>query len=378
MKKVVFIIALFACLWLGIIATPPSFALDVHPGQSVELKQRNRLGIPLHRESRASLIGRIPDGTVAKVLSTDDAQHWIQVDLPDSRQGWIVERYVDKVLGTPGNGGPVTDPNGSKLKLAAWNIKHLRDENGEGPAARQNSDFQKLKDIATDLNADIIALQEVENKAAARRVFDSSIYNFFITEPQPGNTFPQMTGFAVRKTIDVQPNPEFDELQLNNPNLRSGTDITVGSGNKTLRLLSIHLKSSCFEGDLGNPSNRDCKKLAKQVPILEQWIDERANENIPFIVLGDWNRRMDDFDDIWKEIDDATPTNANLLRIPPKGVNQDCWNFDEFIDFFALDKRAEQLFVPNSFKGLRIEPDTSRSRNTKLSDHCPISIELKI
>ena len=42
-------------------------------------------------------------------------------------------------------------------------------------------------------------------------------------------------------------------------------------------------------------------------------IDDRAAEGIPFIVLGDFNRRFDASDDeFWQAIDDGKPRNADL------------------------------------------------------------------
>ena len=66
-------------------------------------------------------------------------------------------------------------------------------------------------------------------------------------------------------------------------------------GGQPLRLLSVHLKSFCHQDDLDNVSasdNTDCGKLKRQIPILESWIEARAQEGVPLVVLGDFNRRM--------------------------------------------------------------------------------------
>ena len=225
----------------------------------------------------------------------------------------------------------------------------------------------------------MIAVQEIENEAAIQRVFSSSQYNYFINSPRPGNRFPQFTGFVVRKGISFTENPEFSALQNGDPDLRSGADITVTiNDDKQIRLLSVHLKSSCFSGDLDSPRGSDCNTLSRQVPVLEDWIDERANEDIPFIVFGDFNRRMNDLDDLWQDIDDSNPPNADLVRIPGEGATQDCWDFGPYIDFFALDKRAAEFFTSGSFTGICIREDADNSGQTKLSDHCPISITLNV
>ena len=47
-----------------------------------------------------------------------------------------------------------------------------------------------------------------------------------------------------------------------------------------------------------------------------RWIDSEAIGDEPFIILGEFNRRLDiDGDDVWEEIDDGQPTNADLEKI---------------------------------------------------------------
>jgi endonuclease/exonuclease/phosphatase family metal-dependent hydrolase len=63
-----------------------------------------------------------------------------------------------------------------ELKVATWNIEHLRDGMGEGPNPRDQADLDRLRTYAEILDADVIAFQEVENQAAAEQVFDPAIY----------------------------------------------------------------------------------------------------------------------------------------------------------------------------------------------------------
>ncbi len=83
------------------------------------------------------------------------------------------------------------------LKVATWNIEHLRDTNGEGPNPRDQADFDRLKSYAEVLDADVIAFQEVENQVARERVFDPSKYQVFVES----RNSPQRTGFAVRRGL---------------------------------------------------------------------------------------------------------------------------------------------------------------------------------
>ncbi len=253
------------------------------------------------------------------------------------------------------------------LKLATWNIENLRQGS--------NKDYLSLQDYVKDLEADVIALQEVDGKAAAQQVFDSEDYNFYFSR----RNNPQRTGFAVRKGINVVQNPDYKALNVSG-GLRYGTDLTISTDTEKIRLLSIHLKSGCFSKPLdGLGSGRGaCDKLSRQVPILENWIDTRANEEIAFAVMGDFNRRLNlAGDDLWSEIDDGIPANADLTKVT-EGKISNCFNgqYPQYIDHIVLDKRATGWLDPSSFdQELYGQPIENQRR---LSDHCAIAVTVNV
>lgn len=253
----------------------------------------------------------------------------------------------------------------TSLKVATWNIENLRDN--------ANKDFSQLQDYAKRLDADVIALQEVDGAKAAKNVFDEEDYQFFFSRRNDA----QRTGFAIRQGIEVKQNPDYEELSLSD--LRHGTDITINVGDRAIRMLSVHLKSFCFEQPLnGSTSSGDCRKLKQQLPILEDWIDTRAQEEIPFVVMGDFNRRFNiENDDFWQEIDDATPANADLVRVTENRCS-DCWDaeYPEYIDHIVFDRQTAQWWNPNSFQQLLY--DEPQSQQDRLSDHCAIAASLEV
>ena len=106
---------------------------------------------------------------------------------------------------------------------------------------------------------------------------------------------------------------------------------------------------------------------------MEKWIDARAAEGEPFILLGDFNRRFDILGDtFWPEIDDGEPANADLSRVT-KGKINECWNkiYPMFIDHIVYDRLASDWIVEDSFSQLVYTEGTELKK--KLSDHCPIS-----
>lgn len=265
------------------------------------------------------------------------------------------------------------------LKLASWNLEFLAERDGAGCAPRNPADYAAMRRIAEGLDADVIAFQEAENEIAAARVFDPSRF-VIVMEGRagaPGGTcggehkaqtvIRQAVGFAIRKGVAFDRNPDVTALMLGNPQLRSGVDIRLRpKGQPAIRLLSVHLKSGCFAGS----GAKACPVLLQQIPALEAWIDAAAAGPDRFAVLGDWNRRLGlAGDSVWTEIDDGDPANADL-RLADAGVQPACDpRYDSFIDHIVLDKRAGA-----DLAGFL---ETRYAANEKHhSDHCPVSVTL--
>lgn len=262
-------------------------------------------------------------------------------------------------------------PGPPALKLATWNLEWLNAEPGKGPVKRSEADYALLRQYAKRLDADVVAFQEVDGEAAAARVFANDTYELHVAE----QTTAQRTGFAVRKTVPVTRNPDYLELDVGG--MRAGTDVTVALHDQAVRLLSVHLKSGCFDAPLTDRSNA-CKKLSLQLPKLEAWIDARAMEGAPFAVLGDFNRRLFQRADepFWKEIDDASPPEADLSA-PTSGQTPRCWDqeFAQFIDHIVLSKSGHALLKAESFTQ-HVYDASDKPKKSVLSDHCPLSVVL--
>ncbi len=258
-----------------------------------------------------------------------------------------------------------------ELTIATWNMKWLHRNNGAGEVPRDNGDYERMAHYASVLDADIIALQEVDGAEAAARVFDPAEYDFHMSS----RSSLQRTGFAYRKGLQITTHPDYTALEIGN--LRRGTDLEVEVEGQTLRLLNIHLKSGCFSQSLGSTSS-SCTKLAAQVDVLEDWIDDRASEGTPSMVLGDFNRRLfaSSNDDVWAELNDGSPAGADLSSPTDSGTALcNDGQYPQFIDHLVTNAAATSMVVEGSFGQVIY---SNADDGYELSDHCPLSIQLAL
>lgn len=267
---------------------------------------------------------------------------------------------------------------GRQLTIASWNLEFLALRDGEGCRPRTEADYAALRQMVAAIDADVIAFQEVENYAAAERVFDRRRYRL-IMERRPGanggtcrgapagqQLIPQAVGFAVRRGLHFSAR-ELTALRLGDPNLRSGLEVGLRvRGGRHLRLLGVHLKSGCA----GGGTSESCATLGRQVQVLERWIDEAARAPYRFVVVGDWNRRLASVGDtVWAALDDGNPPNADL-SLAAGGAMPRCDPLHtSFIDHFALDRRATASLV--SFQEVTFA-------GPRLSDHCPVVMRITL
>jgi endonuclease/exonuclease/phosphatase family metal-dependent hydrolase len=301
------------------------------------------------------------------------------------------------------------DPSSHTLKLASWNLewliaplefKQLQQTcapRGIVIAAnerripcdvatrlwRAQRDFEALARYARTLDADVVGIQEVDGPSAAALVFPD--YEFCFT----GRAHPQNNGFAVRRGIAHRCGPDLRELGLHDT-LRRGAELVLFPGEpREMHLLSVHLKSGCSAAPLDSP-DKACAELAQQVPLLEAWIDRQAAAGHRFAVLGDFNRDLlaeqgparapsGKLVRMWPELDDGKPPEAELVNTARGERFRNCipgQSFAGYIDFIVLSRGLGAALLPGSFE--RTLYSAVDARHTRLSDHCPVAVRVRI
>lgn len=266
--------------------------------------------------------------------------------------------------------------NAVELKLATWNMEWLTQRTQGDPGLPPDvvpkgpEDWAALRRYALTLDADVVAFQEVDGPEIAARVFPPDRYAVFVT----GDRVTQRVGFAVRRGISVVQNADLAGLDVQPEArfpLRTGADITLDLPGGRLRILTLHLKSGCFQQPLTN-SGRTCSTLRRQIAPLQGWIAQRREEGVPFVIMGDFNRRMDGRDELLAALNDAAP-----LARATEGRASPCWGGNSFIDHILAGGAARAWMQRDTMRVL-VYRETDERMKEHLSDHCPVSVRLKL
>ena len=266
---------------------------------------------------------------------------------------------------------------GADLKVATWNMEWLTARPAGDPALPRDvvpkgpADLARMARYGELLGADVVALQEVDGPEIAARLFPPGRYRIHMT----GDHVVQRVGFAVRQGLRFTANPDLvglDTAHGPGRHLRSGADITLDLGGTKLRLLAVHLKTGCRQDPLARSARPECATLRLQLAALQGWLAQRRDEGVPFAMLGDFNRWMDNGDAFWAGLRQAAP----LVRAT-EGAYSPCWGGGGFIDHVIAGGAARGWLVPGSLKVL-VYRETAPAMKAHLSDHCPVSAVLRM
>lgn len=241
-------------------------------------------------------------------------------------------------------------------------------------AARSSTDFLVLARHAARLDADVVALQEVEDAATVARVFRG--YDSCLTQRRAA----QNVGFAFRRGLRVRCGPDLLTLSQGDRARRGAVLVVDPGGPAELHLLAVHLKSGCAREPL-EATLPSCRLLARQLPAVADWIRDETAAGHRFAVLGDFNRSFapDAGDAAWEGLAQAAGPPGALVNAAAGLRFTGCYPgqvHTRYIDYILVGRGRGLGVVPGSFQRLPFAP--AEVRRYRLSDHCPVGVLLQI
>ena len=317
---------------------------------------------------------------------------------------WSLLALSPLQAGTPESATAPRESAPATLKLATWNLEWLLTpetfnalKHHCNPAGtprrgasrsipcdvaadleRSASDLAGLARYARSLDADVIALQEVDGANAARQIFPR--YEFCFT----GGSAVQNTGFAIRRGLPFRCGADVAALSLGESVRRGATLVLFPGTRRELHLLAVHLKSGCARAQL---DSRDyaCERLARQGPALREWLQHEARPGARFAMLGDFNRDLlgeyragnEAASGLWAQLQGSA---SGLLLNTAQGQPYRNCRIGQphrgYIDYILLGGALRESLLSGSFE--RLSYAAADAWRLKLSDHCPVAVKLRI
>jgi len=238
---------------------------------------------------------------------------------------------------------------------------------------RSASDIGAVASYARRLDADVVALEEVDGEGAARQLF--ARYDFCFT----GGRVIQNTGFAIRHGLPHRCGPDVLGLSLGDE-LRRGATVTLYPGTRhELQLLAVHLKSGCPHQRLDSRAHA-CERLAQQLPTLRDWVRAQRAGRHRFAILGDFNRDLlaEHSAGVWAQLSDDA-ADPGMVNTAAGEAFRNCYigqTHTGYIDYILLGSTLAPSLVRGSFE--RLTYSAADAWHTKLSDHCPVAVRLRL
>lgn len=278
----------------------------------------------------------------------------------------------------------------------------IKDDGVTSAAEYEAKKLKPLRETLANMAAeglDLLAVQEVQSAQALANVLPSG----FSVKCFTARVDPQNIGVAIRDSaafsVDCK---EVQPLSLEQvpdvPPVRRGLELSLSTGGKSFKLLNVHLKSRCVQGRM-TAATEHCPILQRQVEHLEAWVEAQGRADVPFMVIGDWNRdieeevrhghtaRSDQSDpkapvewqkvaNLFPELNDGEPTGSKMALVPVDRRAAAFKACHEVLDQVVVSDSLVQLLDPASLIAGRTVPASLQLGKKGSSDHCRLETTL--
>ncbi|MBI5326668.1 MAG: endonuclease/exonuclease/phosphatase family protein [Ignavibacteriae bacterium] len=268
------------------------------------------------------------------------------------------------------NGNASNNPD--TISIATFNISWLGD-GIDDEIPRTDADYKRIAYIISQLNPDIMGLQEIENESAIKKLLKFLPgYDFYIGT-KGGNQNPSL---IYKKDIKVSEEYEYTPLIVEPNKTRPGLIAKVRKGNFDFIMLVVHLKSTSRYDSTAELEQNSRELRMKQSDIISNWVDSvlslKSEKDI--IILGDFN-------DYPNRV--TNPTLNSIAENPHlRFITQDLKSCKfpilNGIDHIIASVNAGKRYIPGSLRLYDFYSSISESEIEKISDHCPVLVQFEV
>ena len=253
------------------------------------------------------------------------------------------------------------------LTLATFNMEWLGDNTPDDRKIRTEADMKLLAEVLRDTEADICAVQEVENDAAMKRLLAYLPEYRFVLGATGGK---QHVGFLYKAAaLDVKTLGEVASIAVEPERTRAGYLLQIQQGKAKWLFLAVHLKSTSRADSTRELEARSRELRRLQAAQLRVWSDSvlQADSLVRLVMVGDFN-----------DSPKRKNTSLDTLKNAPHLVfltrdNTSCtYEGLPAIDHIVCSTQAVKRVRQGSLYTLNLHAMLKEQEVKRVSDHCPV------
>ncbi len=247
---------------------------------------------------------------------------------------------------------------------------------------RSEADIERIAEVIRDANADVLALQEIENEQALKRVLGLlPEYRFVMPGITAANSSKQRLAVLFKPSMTVTALGEYTPLAIDAARHRAGFVVRCSVRCSTWFtrdslqwvMMVVHLKStSNADSTLAlKDSSRSIRRL--QAQRTAWWLDSVQRHEPNVVVLGDMNdaplgngKRASTLDALTAL---TTTGSATFLTEGMTSCKHTLW---QSIDHILVSAAMRALYVPYSATMIAFPHQYNHDQADRVSDHCPV------
>ncbi len=256
--------------------------------------------------------------------------------------------------------------NKEYLTIGTFNLEWLGDGHRDRKE-RDSSDYAHIAEVIKEIDADIIGLQEIENKKALKILLNHLPEYQYVMGTTGG---PQKLAIIYKKNIAIASYGDYFPLMVTPHKTKAGLWIYVKAGNFDFHLLNVHLKSSSHWDNSSDLRTRSYLMRVAQARAITNWADSilANSDEEDIIIVGDFN----DYPKNRKKKTLAPITDDyNLIFLTDE--MRSCKYYHHYtIDQIVISDTTSLRFVNNSEFMFNVDNAFSKYDVEGISDHCPV------
>ncbi len=267
-----------------------------------------------------------------------------------------------------------TEKNVDRITLGTFNMEWFGDNSADDHKPRSEADDKLLALVLSDIDADVLAVQEVENEEALKRLLQhiakegSSEYR--IALGVSGGK--QKVGFLYRKPVELVSVREIDAIAVEKGRTRAGLLAFFRVGGFEWAMLAVHLKSTSRADSTPELVQHSLALRTAQAAEILTFANsfQQTYSAKPLFILGDFNDspgKKRTTLDILKHAPNLTFLTEDLASCSYSGLPT--------IDHIIAGSSATGRVLRGTLRTVNFRAMLPEKAAERVSDHCPVVVQ---